>query len=118
MWRIIEANSRTPDKVLGDVRALVAGSHVLARRIEELVDRYGVAMLTHEIDRWLADTERLVRDGLRALPAGEYRARFLIDGDGVEAGRTHDVRVRWSSEEPAGPVGPAPRATAAGSSST
>ncbi len=105
VWRIIEANSRAPDKVVGDVRALVAGSHVLARRVEELMARYGVAVLTAEIDRWLADTEALVRQGLRTLPPGEYRGGFLIDGDGVEAGRTHDVRVRLVLDGPDGAGG-------------
>ncbi len=105
VWKIIEANSRTPDKVVGDVRALVAGSHVLTRRVEELMARYGVAVLTAEIDRWLGDTEALVRQGLRTLPPGEYLGGFLIDGDGVEAGRTHDVRVRVALDGPHGTGG-------------
>jgi len=35
VWDIIAANSRTPDKVIGDIRALVSGVNVMARRIEE-----------------------------------------------------------------------------------
>ena len=38
---ILRANSRTPDKVMGDVRALVAGTAVAATRIDALVREYG-----------------------------------------------------------------------------
>ena len=91
--RIIGANSRVPDKVLGDVDALVAGVHVIARRVDELLDRYGATELKRFVDAALDQTERRMRAELGRLPAGTYHGAFTIDGDGVEAGRTFDVRV-------------------------
>jgi N-methylhydantoinase B len=91
--RIIGANSRVPDKVLGDVDALVAGVHVIARRVDELLDRYGATELQRFVDAALDQTERRMRAELDRLPAGTYHGAFTIDGDGVEAGRTFDVRV-------------------------
>ena len=91
--RIIGANSRVPDKVLGDVDALVAGVHVIARRVDELIRRYGPAELHRFVVAALAQTERRMRAELARLPPGTYRGAFTIDGDGVEAGRTFDVRV-------------------------
>jgi N-methylhydantoinase B len=96
--RIIGANSRVPDKVLGDVDALVAGAHVIARRVDELMGRYGPAELQRFIDAALDQTERRMRAELAQLPAGTYHGGFTIDGDGVEAGRTFDVRVAVTCE--------------------
>ena len=91
--RIIGANSRVPEKVLGDVDALVAGVHVITRRVGELLDRYGPAPLERFVAAALDQTERRLRAELDRLPAGIYHGGFTIDGDGVEAGRTFEVRV-------------------------
>lgn len=94
VWKMIENNSRTPDKVVGDIRALVSGVNVMARRVEELIDRYGVGGLRHYVDDYLAYTETRMRDELAALPTGEYEGRFTIDSDGVTPDTTYDVVVR------------------------
>ena len=47
---ILRANSRTPDKVMGDVRALVAGTAVAATRIDALIREYGETGLRAGID--------------------------------------------------------------------
>ena len=91
--RILARNSRVPDKVLGDVDALVAGVHVIGARVDDLVSRYGIDRLDAFVDAWLAETEQRLRAELDAIPAGTYRGSFTIDGDGVEPGRTFEVRV-------------------------
>ena len=82
---IIERNSRSPDKVIGDVHALVAGTAVVARRIEELIGRYGGGPAGPLRGR----PSRLHRaphaggagqGSRRRLPGG-----FAIDSDGVDA---------------------------------
>jgi N-methylhydantoinase B len=93
LFRIIAANSRVPDKVVGDVDALVAGTHVIGRRVDELLVRYGVDEVERFVDGALAQTERRMRHELAALPAGTYRGSFVIDGDGVEPDRTFEVHV-------------------------
>ena len=60
--RIIGRNSRTPDKVVGDVQALVAGVNVIARRVDELHDalrrgRRSAAVRRRDLD----DSERRMR---------------------------------------------------------
>jgi N-methylhydantoinase B len=83
--RIISRNSRTPDKVAGDVQALVAGVNVLARRVEELQDRFGAAAVARCAERDIDDSERRMRASLSELPAGRYEGSFTIDSDGVES---------------------------------
>jgi N-methylhydantoinase B len=93
VWTILENNSRTPDKVIGDIRALVSGVNVMARRIEELIERYGVEGLAAYVDDYLDYTETRMREELRLLPQGTYHGSFVIDSDGIEADKTYDVVV-------------------------
>ncbi|WP_327086213.1 hydantoinase B/oxoprolinase family protein [Nonomuraea sp. NBC_01738] len=91
---ILRANSRTPDKVIGDVRALVAGTAVAAARVEALLSEYGEAGLAEGIDAYLDHTEALTRAALAGLPAGEFAASYPIDDDGLNPDLAHQVRVR------------------------
>ncbi len=91
---IMAANSRTPEKVLGDVRAMAAGDNVGAGRLVELARRYGTSTLRRLCDELLAYTERRARLDIAGLPDGSHEGSFTIDDDGVEEGKDHVVRVR------------------------
>jgi N-methylhydantoinase B len=91
--RVIERNSRAPDKVIGDVKALVAGTSVIARRVGELTDRYGADVLVRFAEHAMDHAERQMRSDLARIPAGTYRGAFQIDGDGVDPDRSFEVRV-------------------------
>ncbi|WP_242454775.1 hydantoinase B/oxoprolinase family protein [Bailinhaonella thermotolerans] len=90
---ILRANSRTPDKVMGDVRALVAGTAVAAARLSALVETYGAAGLARGVEDYLDHTEARMRMALAALPDGTYTASYPIDDDGIHLDRAHVVRV-------------------------
>ncbi|MGW2216711.1 hydantoinase B/oxoprolinase family protein [Nonomuraea sp. NPDC001684] len=90
---VLRANSRTPDKVMGDVRALVAGTAVAAARVEALMAEYGVAGLAAGVEDYLDHTETRTRAALAELPRGRFEASYPIDDDGVRPGVTHHVRV-------------------------
>jgi N-methylhydantoinase B len=101
--RILELNSRTPARVMGDVQALVAGANVAARRVEELAERYGADELARRIERYIDGTEVRMRAELARLAPGVYRGSYRIDDDGVERERCPVVRVAVSVG--AGPPG-------------
>jgi N-methylhydantoinase B len=90
---IIARNSRAPDKVMGDVKALVAGVNVIARRVDELIERYGVGEVERFVVASIDEAERRTIDGLRRLPDGTYHGAFRIDGDGVDPDQTFEVEV-------------------------
>ncbi|MGR6921821.1 hydantoinase B/oxoprolinase family protein [[Actinomadura] parvosata] len=90
---ILRANSRTPDKVMGDVRALVAGTKVAAARLESLISEYGEQGLAEGIDAYLDHTEARTRAALAELPEGRFEASYPIDDDGIDLHRRHHVRV-------------------------
>jgi len=91
--RIIAGNSRTPDKAIGDVHALVAGANVIGRRLEELIERYGADELARFATEWIDATEQRMRSELRALPADTYHGSFTIEGDGQVPGKRYEVHA-------------------------
>ncbi|TMR05500.1 hydantoinase B/oxoprolinase family protein [Nonomuraea turkmeniaca] len=93
MEAILRANSRTPDKVMGDVRALVAGTAVAAARLEALIGEYGVDGLAAGVDDYLDYTEARTRTSLAELPEGRFEAAYPIDDDGINPEKSHHIRV-------------------------
>jgi N-methylhydantoinase B len=93
VMRIIERNSRAPDKVIGDVKALVAGTSVIGRRISELIARYGADTLVRFAHHAMDHAERQMRADLARITRGRYEGAFEIDGDGVDPDRSFEVRV-------------------------
>ena len=92
VWDIIAANSRTPDKVIGDVHGLVAGARVMRRRVEELCDQWGADTVVQVASDWLDEAERRMREELAALPDGTWTGGYGIETDGV-TDRTFDVHA-------------------------
>ena len=90
---LLAANSRTPTKVMGDLRAMLAGTHVGATRLAELAETHGPERLQALCDELLAYTERRMRTGLAALPDGRHEGAFVIDDDGVDPNADHVVRL-------------------------
>ncbi|MEO6834474.1 MAG: hydantoinase B/oxoprolinase family protein [Candidatus Tumulicola sp.] len=80
---LFRANSRTPDARSGDLRAQMAGNYTGERRLLELGERYGVAVVRAAIERILTDSETRMRHALRALGDGVFEsADFLEDRQG------------------------------------
>jgi N-methylhydantoinase B len=89
---ILAANSRLPDATIGDLRALIAGATVAARRMDALIAEHGVERLAAGIEVLLARSEQLMRADLARFPDGVYRAGYDLDGDGIHE-RTYHVAV-------------------------
>jgi N-methylhydantoinase B len=96
--RMIASNSRTPSRVLGDIRALVVGGNMAAPRLVELCDKYGYEQVTEIIDELLDYTERLTRQGIERIPDGVYTGSYIIEDDGIEPGKRFKVRVTVTVE--------------------
>jgi N-methylhydantoinase B len=91
--RILSHNSRMPENLLGDVRALVAGVNVGAARMQELLDRFGIATVGEGVEALLDHSAQLMAHALRVIPDGRYDGHFTIDDDGSGDGREYEVHV-------------------------
>jgi N-methylhydantoinase B len=99
---IIEANTRTPDKVLGDLRAQRSALRVGEQRLQELAERFGTETLFAAMDEILNRTEATMRGAIARIPDGSYTFEDFLDdsGPGTDPVRVFvTVRVKGDSLE-------------------
>lgn len=97
---VIRCNVRLPDSTIGDMHAGVAAARVGARRIEEIVEKYGVETVVAAMESLLDYGERMTREELAKLPAGVYEAEDIVESDGLGNGPFHiKVKVTISADD-------------------
>ena len=74
VWTLVLANTRLPDLVGGDLRALIAACRIGENRVFELAERYGEDALLEHIEALLDGTQRRMQAELAAITNGTYRA--------------------------------------------
>ena len=95
-YRIILRNSRYPDLLEGDSRALMAAASRAQERLLEMFQRFGKDTMRAAIAQDQADTARLVRDKtLELIPEGDYTVRDYMDHAGVSE-RWHSFHLKLS----------------------
>jgi N-methylhydantoinase B len=87
---IIAANTRTPEKVLGDLRAQRSGLRVGEQRLQELAERYGTETLWAAMDEIMDRSEASMRAAIAKIPPGEYAFEDFLDDSGPN---TDPVRI-------------------------
>jgi N-methylhydantoinase B len=80
--RIVAANVRTPDQVLGDIQAQLAAAHAGERGLQALVARYGADTVAAYGTGLHDYAEKLARAAFRDIPDGAYSFVDHIDGLG------------------------------------
>ena len=81
LWNIFADNCRIPSLNWGDITACVAALHKADNRMQRLAQRYGCAAVASAIDGTLARTERITREVLGRIPAGEYSFVEFFEDD-------------------------------------
>jgi N-methylhydantoinase B len=89
--KLIADNIRFPDSSLGDLRSQVAACRLAERRLAELYERYGAAVVEDAITAIFGQTELRCRRAVEAIPDGVYEAESHLDGDPSEP---EPIRVR------------------------
>src|SRR5215470_3968214 len=85
--RLIGANSRTPELVLGDIRGQLGADRLGERRLEELVAKFGKRDILACFDRLLDMSEAKVKRAIAEWTDGRFEAERFVDDDGVELER-------------------------------
>jgi N-methylhydantoinase B len=81
LFRIIEANTRFPRLVLGDIGAIIGAAKVGVERYRDLIRDYGVPALDLLAETILDRSEAAMRTAIAAIPDGVYTS--AVDCDGV-----------------------------------
>lgn len=100
IWNLILSNTRTQDDITGDLNAMVGGCIIAARRLEELVRKYGGATVARSVDYILDYSETRLRAEIQSWPDGVYRGRSVLDHDyagGGEVPVEATVTIRGSN---------------------
>ena len=96
---IIAANVRLPESTLGDMWAGIAAARVGARRLDELMQKFGREAVIVAMTDLLDYGERMTRLELRKIPDGIYQAEDIIENDGLGNGPfTIKVKVTLDGE--------------------
>jgi N-methylhydantoinase B len=80
--RLLAANSRTPDNLVGDLRAQRNSMRVGERRMAELVERHGLETYEACIETILDQAEERVRRRIAEIPDGSYSFEDRMDDYG------------------------------------
>ena len=94
LYRVIKDNIRFPESSLGDMKSQMAACRLAARRMDELLDKYGKDTVLAAIDQIFDETEKKCRNVVAELPDGTYQAEASIDDDGVIRDEEVPIKVK------------------------
>jgi N-methylhydantoinase B len=115
-YRLILRNSRFPDLLRGDTKAMIAACTLGQRRLQELCQRFGREQLLAGFQAIFAQSERAIRSALAAVPDGHYAFADYVDSDCVSDtpfrvqvslkvhGDTVSVDFRDTDDQASGPI--------------
>jgi N-methylhydantoinase B len=96
-YRIFLRNSRLPDMVEGDTRAMIASCRLAESRLDELFARYGTTRVLAGFDTCIAQTAARARElFLGMIPEGRWTFHDFLDGDGGADSRPFRVELALS----------------------
>jgi N-methylhydantoinase B len=91
--RLIAANSRTPELVLGDIRGQLGADRLGEKRLAELVGKFGRTKLLAVFDRLFKRSEARVRAAVAEWQDGRFEGERFVDDDGIDLERPVRIHV-------------------------
>jgi N-methylhydantoinase B len=91
--RIIGANSRTPELVLGDIRGQLGADRLGEKRLNELAAKYGKAKILACFERLFEMSEATLRRTFAEWKDGRFEAERFVDDDGVDLEKPVRIHV-------------------------
>jgi N-methylhydantoinase B len=78
--RIIRANVRVPQTVLGDIYAMISANEVGGKKLLEMMEDHDLSDLEGLSTAIIERSEQSMREAIRAIPDGTYRHEIDMDG--------------------------------------
>jgi N-methylhydantoinase B len=91
--RIIAANSRTPELVLGDIRGQLGADRLGERRLVELTAKFGRGRILAAWQRLFELSETKLRAGIAEWADGRFEAERFVDDDGIDLEKPVRIHV-------------------------
>lgn len=91
--RILAANSRTPEMVLGDIRGQIGADRLGEDRVVELIDKYGENQVLACFDELMRVSEGIMRAAIAEWKDGRFEAERFVDNDGIDLDKPIRVHV-------------------------
>jgi len=91
--RIIAANSRTPELVLGDIRGQLGSSRLGEQRVLELMEKFGQGNILAAFAKLMELSEARMRAEISEWVDGRFEAERFVDDDGVELNKPVRIHV-------------------------
>ena len=91
--RIIAANSRTPELVLGDIRGQVGSNRLGEQRLIELVGKFGYDSTLACFAQLMELSKLRMTAAIAQWKDGRYEAERFVDDDGVELNKPVRIHV-------------------------
>lgn len=100
VWDLVGANIRI-DFVMQDIRSMIGACTVGRRRLQHVLDRYGLEVFRSHMDYVLDGSERQVRAEIARWPDGVYHGESWMVSDGIDPGARYRIacEVRIEGEE-------------------
>ena len=86
LMRMVEFNSRIPDRIIADLRAQMAALDQAEAEVQKLLQSWSPPDFRSHMTDLVDYAERLARAGIAALPDGEVEFTEWNDDDGIRAG--------------------------------
>ena len=94
---ILLLNVRVPEERRGDYFAQIAACRLGERRLGEVIEKNGAAVVRAAFDEIIARTDLRMRAAIQEIPDGTYRFEDVMDDDGLGA-RDIPIRLRIDVE--------------------
>ncbi|MFN3892302.1 MAG: hydantoinase B/oxoprolinase family protein [Beijerinckiaceae bacterium] len=112
LMKLLLANSREPEKLEGDVYALIASNEAGGKRLIKMMDEYKLDSIDELAEHILTASDRSMREAIARLPKGSWRHSVTIDGfaDPVELCATltidgETIHIDFSGSSPVSKYG-------------
>ena len=100
VWKLLLANVRTPRFNYGDLRALIAGTDVGVRGLDNVINKYGKETFRETLANLLDYSESRMRAEIAAIPDGKYTFSDEVEDDGIDkTPYTINVAVHINGDE-------------------
>ncbi len=80
-FELIKANVRVPEERMADLHAQTSATELMERRLKEYTEQFGPDVVEHTMGMLMDKSERLFREGVKALPDGSYEFEDFGDCD-------------------------------------